>query len=181
MTRGVQAPSDYYYRRLYIDAARAISVASELPGIDSERVIAHGVSQGGGVALAAAALEPHVAAVLADVPFLSNFRRAVGLATDGPYLEIENYLAVHRNAIESTFNTLDYFDGVFFAARSNCPALFSVALQDQVCPPSVVYSSFNSYKGPKEISVYPFNGHEGGAPYQWEKQIAFLRSHGIVG
>jgi cephalosporin-C deacetylase len=33
---------------------------------------------------------------------------------------------------------------------------------DTVCPPSTVFAAYNNYAGPKEISVYPFNDHEGG-------------------
>jgi cephalosporin-C deacetylase len=47
---------------------------------------------------------------------------------------------------------------------------------DQTCPPSTVYAAFNRYAGPREISVYPFNDHEGGQAYQWLEQAAFLRA-----
>ena len=36
---------------------------------------------------------------------------------------------------------------------------------DEVCPPSTVYGAFNAYAGPKEITEYPFNDHEGGAGF----------------
>ena len=35
------------------------------------------------------------------------------------------------------------FDGVDFAKRASVPALFSVALMDQVCPPSTVYAAYH--------------------------------------
>ena len=31
---------------------------------------------------------------------------------------------------------------------------------DQIRPPSTVFAAYNHYAGPKEIEVYPFNGHE---------------------
>ena len=58
------------------------------------------------------------------------------------------------------FRTLSYFDGRNFAARATVPALFSVGLEDQVTPPSTVFAAYNEYAGPKEIRIWPFNGHE---------------------
>ena len=54
-------------------------------------------------------------------------------------------------------------------------ALFSVALRDDVCPPSTVFAAFNAYAGPKEIEIYDFNEHEGGGPFHQRAQLAFAR------
>lgn len=51
---------------------------------------------------------------------------------------------------------------------------FSVALMDEVCPPSTVYSAFNAYDGEKTIVEYEFNNHEGGQGYQEREQMAWL-------
>ena len=51
------------------------------------------------------------------------------------------------------------------AKRTAVPALFSVGLLDDITPASTVFAAFNHYAGPKEIAVYPFNGHEGGGTY----------------
>ncbi|WP_257955964.1 acetylxylan esterase [Nocardioides sp. B-3] len=61
------------------------------------------------------------------------------------------------------------------AARADVPALFSVALMDDVCPPSTVYAAYNHYAGPKEIEVYTYNEHEGGGVARDELTIAWLR------
>ena len=58
------------------------------------------------------------------------------------------------------FRTLAYFDGRNFAARATVPALFSVGLEDQITPPSTVFAAYNEYAGPKEMRVWPFNGHD---------------------
>ena len=59
--------------------------------------------------------------------------------------EIVRYLSVHRGADGAGVRTLSYFDGVNMAERATAPALFSVALLDQVCPPSTVYAARNHY------------------------------------
>jgi alpha-beta hydrolase superfamily lysophospholipase len=54
----------------------AIAFARSLPGIDPSRVATFGSSMGGGNALAAAASDPDVAAVVSQVPFLDIWRQA---------------------------------------------------------------------------------------------------------
>jgi cephalosporin-C deacetylase len=175
MTLGIDDPAAYYYRRVFTDAVLAVDAVRAHPSVDPERVVVSGGSQGGGIALAAAALTEGLAGVVADVPFLCGFRRAIGLVDTDPYGEIVRYLRVHRGAEERVLRTLSYFDGVNFAARARADALFSVGLMDQVCPPSTVYAAYNHYAGPKRIEVYPYNGHENGEEFQAEKTVEFVR------
>ena len=174
LTRGIDSPQDFYYRRVYADAARAIDAVRTFDRIDPARVVVCGASQGGGIALAAAGLVPDVVAVMPDVPFLSNFTRAIGFTDRDPYNEVVKYLAVHRGQEENVYRTLSYFDGMSFAARATCPALYSVGLMDPVCPPSTVFASFNRHAGEAEIEIYPYNQHEGGAGAQWPRQAQWL-------
>ncbi|MEU8245507.1 acetylxylan esterase [Nonomuraea sp. NPDC048916] len=175
MTRGILDPETYYYRRVFTDAIRAIDTAAAHPAVDAARIVVSGGSQGGGIAQAAAALHPSVKAALVDVPFLTDFRRAVEITDRDPYQEIVRFLASRRDAAEQVFRTLAYFDGLNFAARGQVPALYSVALMDDVCPPSTVFGAYNHWRGPKEITVWPWNGHEGGAGFQREEQLRYLR------
>ena len=176
MTRGIQHPSSYFYRRVYTDAVRAIDVVRGLDRVDPARVVVCGGSQGGGIAIAVAGLVPGLVAAMPEVPFLQHFERAVGLTGNDPYAEIVRYLAAHRGAEQQAFATLSYFDGVNFAARATAPALFSVALMDPVCAPSTVFAAHNLYGGAASIEVYPFNEHEGGLGHHWVRQAAWLRA-----
>lgn len=72
--------------------------------------------------------------------------------------------------------TLRYFGGVNFAARATVPALYSVAPADLVCPLSTVFAAYHHYAGPKEIRVWPYNGHEGGSGYRQAVQLARVRA-----
>lgn len=177
MTRGIESPDTYYYRRVFTDAVRAVDALQSLAGIDPDRVAVTGGSQGGGIALAVAGLVPELVATMPDVPFLCHFERAVGLTDSDPYHEITSYLSVHRDAVARTFATLSYFDGVAFAKRALAPALFSTGLLDQVCPPSTVYAAANHYAGPAEVVAYPFNEHEGGQGHHWVRQAEWLAHH----
>ncbi len=175
LTRGVRDPSTYYYRRLIADAVRAVDALRAAPGVDPDRIAVAGGSQGGGLALAAAGLSPHVKAALIDVPFLCHWRRAMEVATDGPYPELVSYCGIQRHSVQEVLRTLSYVDGMSFAARAHAPALFSVGLMDPVCPPSTVYAAYNHYAGRKRMNVWPYNGHEGGQTHQIADQLAFLR------
>jgi cephalosporin-C deacetylase len=175
LTRGVLNPEQYYYRRLFTDAVRAVDAAASHPDVDATRIIVAGASQGGGIAQAVAGLHAQVRAALIDVPFLTHFRRATEITDAHPYQELAVFCATNRDRIEQVFDTLGYFDGVHFAARATAPALYSVALMDAVCPPSTVFAAYNHYAGPKELRIWPYNGHDGGATFQPPIQLRWLR------
>ncbi len=174
MTRGILDPETYYYRRLMSDAVRAVEAARAHPAVDPARIAVNGGSQGGGLVLAVAGLVPDLLLATPDVPFLCHWRRATEITDGDPYHEIVRFARIHRQETERIFMTLSYFDGVNFAARAKSPALFSVALMDQTCPPSTVFAAYNHYAGPKEIEVYPFNGHEGGETLHTELKMRRL-------
>jgi cephalosporin-C deacetylase len=176
MTRGILKPDTYYYRRVFTDAIRILDGVRLHPAVDGERIAVTGGSQGGGIALAAAGLDTSVTAALPDVPFLSHFRVAVEITDADPYREISRFCQVHRTSIETVFRTLSYFDVVNFAPRARSRALFSVGLMDEVCPPRTVFAAFNHYAGPKEISVYHFNHHEGGQSFHDSEKLRFVNT-----
>ena len=145
-----------------------------------------------GLALAVAGLASDlIAAVLADVPFLCHYRRGAETATQGPYIELTTYLRLHsRKAVETTFATLAYFDGVHFAQRATAPALFSVGLMDHpdavvaagvpICPPSTVYAAYNRYAADiRDITVWPSSDHGGGYGDAATTQLEWLRAPGL--
>ena len=66
-----------------------------------------------------------------------------------------------------------------FARHATAPALFSVALMDDICPPSTVFSAYNAYAGDKSIELYTYNNHEGGGPHQDRAQLAWLAGRGL--
>ena len=174
MTKGVLDKNDYDYRRLFIDGVRAIDMLLAQDFVDVERIAVCGGSQGGGIALAVAGIDERVKAVMPDVPFLCDYPRAVQKAQRDPYGEIVRFLAQHRDKKAIVFETLNYFDGVNFARQSKAAALFSVAVMDDICPPSTVYGAYNAYAGEKSIVEYEFNNHEGGGPFQDREQMAWL-------
>lgn len=174
MTRGILDAKTYYYRRLISDAVRAVEAARSHPAVNPQQVAVAGISQGGGLALAVSGLLPDLAACLSEVPFLCHYRRASQITDRTPYAEIANYCKIHREKIDTVFNTLSYFDGLNFAVRSRAPSLFSVGLMDDTCPPSTVFAAYNYYAGKKKINIYEYNQHDGGGEYQTIENLKFL-------
>ena len=174
LTIGALDPERHYYRRVLTDAVRAVEAARTHAAVDGRIAVAGG-SQGGGIALAVAGLDPGVEALLSDQPFLCHYRRASEITDADPYAELARYGAAHPDRIEQLFATLSYFDGVNFAARADAPAIFSVGLMDRICPPSTVFAAYNHYRGPKELGVWPYSGHDGGGAFQRRERLRFLR------
>lgn len=178
LTRGISSPETHFYRRVFTDAVRAVEAASQHPRVDPTRLAVSGISQGGGIALAAAGLlGSRVKLCLADVPFLCHFSRATTLVDTAPYNEIANYLKARRTDIPTVYRTLSYVDGIHFAPRIKARTLMSVALMDNICPPSTIFAAYNRIRAKKEIRVYPFNHHEGGASVQTEERLRFAQKH----
>ncbi|GAB4510092.1 MAG: acetylxylan esterase [Anaerolineae bacterium] len=176
MTQGILNPETYYYRRVMTDAVRAIEAARAHPAVDPRRIAVTGASQGGGLSIAAAALMPDVEVVMPDVPFLCHFYRATTITNAAPYSEITRYLSIHRDKEEAVYHTLSYFDGVNFAPLTQARALYSVALMDEICPPSTVFAAYNRVASEKHINVYTFNGHEGGVAYHTLEKLRYLKA-----
>lgn len=181
MTAGITDPETYYYRRVYIDAVRALEAARTSPFVDPDKIIVTGASQGGGISIAAAGLATLAGIELLgcapDVPFLCHFERALQITDEDPYGEITRYLKGFRNEVETAYRTLSYFDGVNLGKLATAQAFFSVALMDDICPPSTVFAAYNAYGSAsgtgvgKDIKVYSHNEHEGGQTYQQDAQL----------
>lgn len=175
MTQGVLSRDDYYYRGVYVDCVRALDFVAGQPEVDANRIGVLGGSQGGGLSLAAAALDHRPKLCMPDVPFLCHFRRAVDVSNVNPYLELAVYCNRYPEREAEVFRTLAYVDNLCLADRIQCPVLMTVGLQDLVCPPSTVFAVFNTIPGDaKEIQVYPFGGHET-FPAHHERKIAWAR------
>jgi cephalosporin-C deacetylase len=174
LTRGLAGPEGHYYRRLVTDAVRAVDAARSHPAVDPSRVAVSGGSQGGGLALSVAGLVDGLRGVVAHAPFLCYYRRA-GQATDSyPYFEITRFLRTNPDRVEPTFRTLSYFDAVNHAARISAPTLVTVAMMDDVCPPSTTMAAYHHCAAEKELRVWPYGDHGAGETHAARATVEFL-------
>lgn len=166
LTRGVDHPDQLYYRRLLTDAALAVDAAADLPGADPARIATVGHSQGGAMALAAAALNPAVAATGARAPFLCGIARALQITDAVPYGELSAFLALYRDRAEDVLRVLDHVDLTYLTPQIACPTWVSLGLTDLLCPPSGIFGAVNVIdRVQPEVRTWPYNGHEAGGPH----------------
>jgi len=159
------SPEKLYYRQVFLDAAQLAGLAIETDGVDSERVGARGGSQGGGLTLACAALEPRIACLTPVFPFLTDYRRVWELdLAKRAYVELvewfRRYDPMHERENE-IFTNLGYIDVQHLVERIRGKVMMATGLMDDVCPPSSQFAAFNKITAPKSLKVYPDFGHEG--------------------
>ena len=152
------------FRQIFLDTAQLARIVMDFDEVDPDRVGATGGSQGGGLTLACASLEPRVRRIAPVFPFLSDYRRVweMDLATNA-YQEIQDYFRrfdpTHERAA-STFNRLGYIDVHNLAPRIRATTLMFTGLMDQVCPPSTQFAAYNAIGAEKDMVLYPDFGHE---------------------
>lgn len=160
-----QSPADLLFRHIYLDCAQLAGIVMGFPEVDAARVGATGGSQGGGLTLACAALEPRIRKAAPVFPFLCDYRRIweIDLAV-AAYEELKQYFRRfdprHERETE-TFTRLGYIDNQHLAHRIRAETLFFVGLMDTVCPPSSQFAAYNKITAPKSLVIYPDFGHEG--------------------
>ena len=103
-----------------------------------------------------------------------SIRRAITLTNSDPYHELVRFCRTHPDRAARALATADHVDLTNLVSRASAPALFSVALMDDVCPPSTVFAAFNEYAGPKDIAVYEWDDHEGGRAHFQGRALEFL-------
>jgi len=176
----LDSPSKLLYRQIFLDCVQLTRIVMSLPEVDPTRLGATGGSQGGGLTLACAALEPRVKLAAPIYPFLSDYQRTweMDLAVDA-YEELRQFFRRfdprHERAAE-TFTTLGYIDVQHLAARIQARVLMATGLMDRVCPPSTQFAAYNKITSPKDMVIYPDFAHET-LPNIADRVFSFLCKH----
>ncbi|QGQ94813.1 acetylxylan esterase [Paenibacillus psychroresistens] len=164
--RGLNDVADnLLFRHIYLDCAQLAGIVMDLPEVDAARVGVIGGSQGGGLTLACAALEPRVKKLAPVFPFLCDYKRVweMDLAKDA-YDELRTFFRNHdplHKREDEIFTKLGYIDNQFLANRIKGEVLMAVGLMDTICPPSTQFAAYNKITTPKSLEIYPDFGHEG--------------------
>jgi cephalosporin-C deacetylase len=157
-------PEKLLFRQIFLDTAQLAKIVMEMPDVDPARVGATGWSQGGGLTVACAALEPRLKRIAPVYPFLSDYLRVWDMdqAKDA-YLEIKDYFrhSNPRHEDESkVFEMLGYIDIQHLAPRICAEVMWSIGLMDTICPPSSQFAAYNKIKTQKRMDIYPDFVHE---------------------
>ncbi len=157
-------PANLLYRAIFLDTAQLARIVMEMPEVDENRVGATGGSQGGGLTLACAALEPRIHRAAPIFPFLADYQRVWEIDQDvDAYQELREWFRRfdprHEREAE-IFTRLGYIDVQHLANRIQGEVLLAVGLMDTVCPPSTQFAAYNKITAPKSLVVYPDYGHE---------------------
>lgn len=165
IVRGLDdAPEKLFYRQVFLDTAQLAGIVMAMDGVDETRVAAIGMSQGGGLVLACAALEPRIRLAAPVAPFLCDYQRVweMDLARDG-YAQLQEYFRrfdpLHEREQE-IFTKLGYIDVQHLCSRIRAEVMMAVGLMDTVCPPSTQFAAYNKIQAKKFMLLYPDFGHE---------------------
>lgn len=164
--RGLADAADkLLFRDIFLDTAQLAGLVMDMPEVDAERVGAEGYSQGGGLTLACASLEPRIRRAAPVYPFLCDYQRVweMDQAKDA-YIELRTFFRLfdptHANEAE-WFRRLGYIDCQYLAPRIKGEVLMATGLMDTICPPSTQFAAYNKITSSKQVVIYPDFAHEG--------------------
>ncbi len=170
-------PDNLAFRHIYLDAAELAGIVMGMPEVDPARVGCTGGSQGGGLTIACAALEPRIRRAFPIYPFLCDYQRVWEMdLAKAAYEELSYWFRMfdprHEREAE-VFTRLGYIDNQHLAPRIRAEVRMAVGLMDTVCPPSTQFAAYNRMSCPKSMLLYPDFGHEG-LPNVGDHAFAFL-------
>jgi len=148
----------YYYKRVYLGCVRANDFLVSLAQYDGINLGVTGGSQGGALSIVTAGLDTRVKYLAAFYPALSDVTGYLhGRAGGWPHLFDKNNLSFNNK--KEKIETCGYYDVVNFARQVKVPGLYSWGFNDETCPPTSMYASYNVIAAPKELFLALETGH----------------------
>ncbi|MBL7736520.1 MAG: acetylxylan esterase [Chitinophagaceae bacterium] len=157
----------YYHKRVFLGCIKAIDFLFTLDAFDGKRLAVDGGSQGGALAIVAAALDKRVNYIASLYPALSDLTGYLhGRAGGAPQMfRIED---INDPIQQKKIETSRYYDIVNFARLLKAPGFYLWGFNDEACAPTSTYAAYNVITAPKELFTDPTLGHWS-APDQWER------------
>lgn len=145
----------YYYRRVFLSVVRANDFLTSLPQYDGSNLGVIGGSQGGALAIVTAALDKRVKVMAVSYPAMSDMAGYTANRAGGwPHMFRDT-----KTRTKEKLETASYYDVVNFARRVKVPGIYSWGFNDETCPPTSIYASFNVITAPKETVLSLEMGH----------------------
>lgn len=165
--------NNYAYKGIYMDCIRAVDFVYSHGhmGMDLNRVLAFGGSQGATMGLVTAALVPDkINAVIASNPVFADWKNSFAVGKNKrslafPSDAIVRYLKENPDFTEEQMlETFNYFDLQNFMPKVKCPVLYAVGLQDEFIAPGSAIAAYNKLPfdalSKSELFIFPDLGHE---------------------
>lgn len=148
----------YYYKRVYLGCIRANDFIDSLPEYDGKNLAVTGGSQGGALSIVTAGLDPRVKYLAAFYPALSDMTGYLKNRAGGwPHLLDKNN--DRYNNKKDKLEVIPYYDVVNFARRVKAKGFYSWGFNDNVCPPTSMYSAYNVITAPKSLLIAAETAH----------------------
>jgi cephalosporin-C deacetylase-like acetyl esterase len=129
-TAGIDDPRTSMWRTIYVSLVRSVDFLLAQPEVDPSRLAVVGGSQGGGLAMVAAGLDPRIGLAM---PYHSGLPRLDWTVTHEPGYWPFGMGARPPGQTEGQFlRTLSYFDAANFTGDISCPVVAEVGLMDTV-------------------------------------------------
>ena len=167
-----------FYRDILLVGVRAVDYLLSRDDVIPDKISSMGVSQGGGLGMLVAGLDPRMTTLAISNPTHGRlYAYNIGGASAFPfYLGIAEQVVDIPNYFEDVEAAIGYYDNINFAKRFAGPSLFTTGYIDRVCPSSTVFAMFNQLPGPK-IMVHDLDGPHNSPDEYWQGRHAFLRRH----
>jgi cephalosporin-C deacetylase-like acetyl esterase len=162
MVYGIEEAENYYYRLAFLDNLRAAEYLLSRQEVDPARVAAEGGSQGGLFAVALAALEPRICAVVSNVPAFAAIGDGNLLNRIGTTTALRERLEADTAEAEAMRRSLSYIDGANMIRLVRVPVQVNMGGQDPVCHflTGMVMLRGLPADVPREFNLFPDAKHE---------------------
>lgn len=178
---GIESPEASVLRGAACDHVRAVQLARALVSPSPTRVVLHGMSLAGALAIWTQGASGGADLVVAGVPSFGWPEGRRFFVRAGSGAEISAHLAARPAWVEEdVMAVLRYFDTASFAERVRCPVLIGVGQRDDVVPAPTVEAVAARLTGPSEVMYFPVSHSDSPEERRWEAfDSRFLeRAHG---
>ena len=176
-------PETYYFRRVVLGCLRANDYLASRPEWDGKNLLVMGMSQGGFLSIATAALDSRVTGLEATHPAMCDLLGELhGRAAGWPHAYMPNPDgSPSRQATEAKLRTASYYDTVNFARRLKVPGFYIWGYNDETCPPTSTFAMYNVVTAPKQLALDLEQGHvypeeQTRAIYAWVEHYLHLEN-----
>ncbi|MFA6292070.1 MAG: acetylxylan esterase [Victivallales bacterium] len=180
----VYEPVDkFYFKNVYLRAARAVEYLCSLPEVDRKRIVTVGGSQGGRLSIIVPSLDKRVKATVPCIANSPNYPQLRWVArcngctrlfgdwkdpgfNDGVKTNGADLKGAPPVVDDPEWRCWAYYDPMNFAPDVSCPAFFNAGLVDPVSPPTSIWASYKRLSSKdKTVVALPGLGHDWSAEF----------------